>query len=92
MGILEYIGFALAFFIQNLVFTTVSRARNRDKLWWGFIASIASNGVWIFVIRELIPKLEQIDIVILYIIMTSIGSTFGMWVNRKIEKKIGAKT
>lgn len=92
LPVLTYMKLSAMFFFQNLVFTTVSRARNRDKMWWGWIASIGSNGIWIFVIRELIKNFEDPVVIGLYIFMTAGGSTFGMWANMKIEKLIGAKT
>jgi len=92
LPLLSYVQLAILFFMQNVVFTTVSRARNRDKMWWGWIASLGSNGIWIFVIRELIKNFEDPVVIVLYIFMTANGSTFGMWINIKIEKLIGAKT
>lgn len=92
LSIAAYIKLAILFFMQNVVFTTVSRARNRDKMWWGYIASLGSNGIWVFVIRELIKNFDDPIVIAMYIFMTAAGSTFGMWLNMKIEKLIGAKT
>ncbi len=92
LPVLEYLRLASLFFLQNLVFTTVSRARNRDNMLWGWIASLFSNGVWIFVFMELVKNFDDPIVIALYIFWTANGSTFGMWANIKIEKLIGAKT
>ena len=92
LPVLEYLRLTALFFIQNLVFTTVSRVRNRDNLWWGWFASLGSNGVWIFVFMELVKNFDDPIVIGLYILWTANGSTFGQWANMKVEKWLGSKT
>lgn len=91
MGILEYIRLAFLFSLQYFLYTAVSRARNRNILWWIFLAAIINSSVYIIVVREIIKRLDDIPVLILFVISSAFGSTFGVFVNMKIEKRIGAK-
>ena len=82
-------------FIQNMSFTMVSRARNRDNMWYHAICSVFSNGIWLacFGILGVEFFLEQnFWVAIPYIIGTVSGSLFGAKTAIWVEKKIGAKT
>lgn len=82
-------------FIQNVSFTMVSRARNRDNKTYHALCSVFSNGLWFLSVGVIIQS--QLDgmnllLAIPYIIGTVGGSLFGSEVSIKIEKIIGAKT
>jgi len=80
----------LAFF-QNVAFSLVSRARNRDNMWYHAIASIASNGIWFACMGILVVYDFTWLLFIPYLIGTVCGSLFGAKVSMKIEKIIGAE-
>lgn len=82
---------ALAF-IQTVAFAMVSRARNRDNMWYHAIASAASNSIWYVCIGILAVSGFNWYLFIPYLIGTVCGSLFGAKVSMKIEKAIGAKT
>ncbi len=79
-------------FIQNVSFTLVSRARNRDNTWYHMICSIFSNGVWFTTFGVLVNANMSWLLFIPYLIGTVSGSLFGAKVAIWIENKIGAKT
>ena len=78
-------------FIQNVSFTLVSRARNRDNTMYHMLCSIFSNGVWFLTIGILVKSDMDFTLFIPYLIGTVTGSLFGAKVAMFIEKKIGAK-
>jgi hypothetical protein len=79
-------------FIQNVSFTLVSRARNRDNHYYHIVASLFSNGIWFLTMRELVVNDLSYDLLAFYVIGTVTGSVFGAKVSIAIEKAIGAKT
>lgn len=82
-------------FIQNVSFTMVSRARNRDNMYYHAICSVFSNGVWLITFgllgHELILNGHYL-LAIPYIVGTVSGSLFGAKTSIKIEKWLGACT
>ena len=85
---------ALAY-IQNISFTMVSRARNRNNHWYHAYASVFSNGLWFATIGVIIQtQLESLNLwlAIPYIAGTVAGSLTGAHISMWIEKKIGATT
>ncbi len=44
-------------FIQNVSFTMVSRARNRDNMYYHAICSVFSNGTWLATMGVLVVQL-----------------------------------
>ena len=80
----------LAFF-QTVAFAMVSRARNRDNMWYHATASIASNGIWFACMGILVVANFTWLMFIPYLIGTVSGSLFGAKVSMKIEKALGAK-
>ena len=83
--------FLLAY-IQNISFSIVSRARNRNNSTYHIIASIFSNGIWFITFKKLIENDMTFIFFIPYTIGTVFGSLTGAKVSQIIEKKIGAFT
>ena len=79
-------------FCQTVAFAMVSRARNRDNMWYHAITSVASNGIWFACMGILVVSDFNWLLFIPYLIGTVSGSLFGATVSMKIEKLIGAKT
>jgi hypothetical protein len=80
----------LAAFCQNIAFTLVSRARNRNVWWYHAIASTLSNGVWFATFHILITNGMSWKLFIPYSIATTLGSLQGAAIAAKIEKRLGA--
>ena len=82
-------------FVQNVSFSMVSRARNRDNMLYHATCSVFSNGLWLATFGligvELIVNSNYL-MAIPYIVGTVAGSLFGSKVSMKIEKFLGAKT
>ena len=83
---------AVLAFLQNVSFTLVSRARNRDNTKYHMFCSILSNGIWFLTFGILVKADMSFYLFIPYLIGTVSGSLFGAKVAMKIEDKIGAKT
>jgi len=81
----------LAFF-QTVAFAMVSRARNRDNLWYHAATSVASNAIWFATIGILVVADFDWILFMPYLLGTVSGSLFGAKVSMWIEEKIGAKT
>lgn len=59
--------------LQSASFTLVSRARNSNSILYHTIASILSNGIWLFVIRNIITNFDNLTLMITYLIGSVIG-------------------
>jgi len=79
-------------FVQNISFSLVSRARNRDHMGYHMTASVFSNGIWFLTMRELVVAELTLYLIIPYIVGTVCGSMFGAAISIRIEKLLGAKT
>lgn len=74
--------------LQNASFTLVSRARNSNSLLYHTIASILSNGIWLLVIRQVVLNLDNITLMLTYLIGAVIGSISMHYIAMKyFEKK-----
>jgi len=82
---------ALLAFSQNVAFTLVSRARNRDNMIYHASTSVLSNGIFFLTFRELVMADMPWAFALPYIVGTVAGSLFGAKVSMKIERLIGAK-
>ncbi|WP_373088736.1 hypothetical protein [Zhongshania sp.] len=82
---------ALAF-VQNVAFSLVSRARNRDNHYYHATAAVLSNGLWFATMHHLVATELSAIMAIPYILGTVAGSLFGAGLSMKIEKAIGANT
>ena len=81
-----------AAYCQNIAFSVVSRARNRDSHLYHLIAAVASNGVWFLTFKLLVTSNMDWRLFVPYTIGTVAGSMTGSKVSMHIEKLIGAKT
>jgi len=79
-------------FVQNVSFTMVSRARNRDNVAYHATCSVFSNMLWFLTMHQLVVADLDIILIVPYTIGTVCGSVFGAAVSMRIEKLIGAKT
>lgn len=90
-------------FVQNMAFTWSSRSRNSGDPFYHFRVAILSNGVWFFCNTFLMKtlwdafKANDLTIIlllgILYIVATSLGSSYMMYLALKMEKgkrRVGA--
>lgn len=74
--------------VQNASFTLVSRARNSGSYLYNALASVFSNGIWLFVVQMVVAKPNDIPTAITYIIAATIGSVLMQYVAIKfLEKK-----
>lgn len=79
-------------FLQNASFTLVSRARNSQSLTYHAGAAVLSNGIWILVIRHVVINMDNIPLMITYVVGTVTGSVCMHYVAMKhIENKKFAK-
>ena len=78
-------------FLQNVSFSVVSRARNRDNMRYHLIASIASNTIWFATFRQLIMADMPWYLFIPYAMGTVVGSLAGAKVSMWIEQCLGAE-
>lgn len=77
-------------FAQNISFSIVSRARNRDNMKYHLVASVFSNGVWFLTFRELVLSDMNVALFLPYVVGTVIGSLTGAKVSMLIERALGA--
>ena len=52
--------------LQNASFTLVSRARNSGSVSYHAAAAVASNGVWLLVIRQVVTHLDSLALMLAY--------------------------
>ena len=84
-----------AAFIQNISFTMVSRARNRDSKVYHSICSVFSNGLWFLTMGIIIrSQVDGIDLTLAlpYVFGTVCGSVVGADISIGIEKRFGFST
>jgi uncharacterized protein YebE (UPF0316 family) len=81
---------ALAY-IQNISFALISRARNRDNMYYHAAASVFSSAIWFLTMKEIIINEFSIDLFIPYTFGTVAGSLTGAKVSMRIEEWLDAK-
>ena len=79
-------------YAQNISFSLVSRARNRNHMGYHAAASVLSNGVWFATFHYLVVNEMSWILFIPYCIGTVAGSLTGAKLSMKIESWLGAKT
>ena len=79
-------------YIQNISFSVMSRARNRNKMQYHILAACFSNGIWFLTFRELVLSDMSFVLFIPYLAGTVVGSVTGAKISMWIEKLIGAST
>jgi len=85
LNILKMFGLVV---LQNASFTLVSRARNSNSLMYHTIASVLSNGIWLLVIRQVVMNLDNITLMLTYLVGSVVGSISMHYVAMKyFEKK-----
>lgn len=85
---MEILKMFLLVLLQNASFTLVSRARNSDSLGYNAVASILSNGVWLFVIKEVVQNFDSWEVMAAYLMGSVAGSVLMHYLSMKfIEKK-----
>jgi putative flippase GtrA len=73
--------------LQNASFTLVSRARNSGSVGFHAAAAVASNGVWLLVIRQVVQNLDSVSMMLAYLVGSVTGSVLMHVVSmRWIEK------
>ncbi|MEE6129095.1 DUF1145 domain-containing protein [Chryseobacterium arthrosphaerae] len=74
--------------LQNASFTLVSRARNSNSLTFHAIASVASNGIWLLVIKNVVQNFDNTVMMLVYLVGSVIGSLLMHHISMKyFEKK-----
>lgn len=73
--------------LQNASFTLVSRARNSTSLLYHGVASVLSNGIWLLVIRQVVMNLDNVSLMVTYVIAAVIGSIGMHYIAMKFFEK-----
>jgi hypothetical protein len=84
-----YVSILALAYIQNISFSMVSRARNRNNMWYHCACAVASNGIWFASMGLLVANELTWDIAPFYIVGTIAGSLTGSKVSIWIEEKFG---
>lgn len=64
----------VATLLQSASFTFLSRARNSKSLGLHAVASLASNGIWLLVIRQVVLNLDSASMMATYLVASVVGS------------------
>lgn len=76
--------------LQNASFTLVSRARNSNSILYHTVASVLSNGIWLLVIRQVVLNLNNLTLMLTYLVGSVLGSISMHYIAMKyFEKKKG---
>ena len=89
---IDFLYIIILAFAQSVSFSLVSRSRNRDNMSYLVVASMLSNTLWFFCMRELILADMAPLLLPAYMIGTVSGTVYGTKVSMKIEKWLGAST
>lgn len=84
MDFIEMFGLVV---LQNASFTLVSRARNSRSLLYNGLASVVSNGVWLFVMREVVQSFEKKEMMVAYLLGSVVGSVLMHYISMKFFEK-----
>lgn len=87
----EIITLFLLTILQNASFTLTSRARNSGSLWYNGLASIASNGIWLLVIKKVVTNLDSTVLMLTYLAGSVIGSLTMHYVAMRFIEKTKTK-
>lgn len=79
-------------FIQNVSFSMMSRARNRDRYSYLIATSLVSNTVWMWTLKKLMTSDFGLYEQLMYAAGTTAGTLAGVKVSMWIESLIGAKS
>jgi hypothetical protein len=89
--ILEILKMFALVVLQNASFTLVSRARNSQSILYHTLASVASNGIWLLVIRQVVINLNNVILMVTYLVAAVIGSISMHYVAMKYFEKPKSK-
>jgi putative flippase GtrA len=78
-------------FVQNVVFSMASRARNRDHMTYNAVSLALGSIVWYVTMHYLVMADLTFYLLIPYVIGTVVGSVCGAKISMRIELLIGAK-
>jgi len=87
---INYAYMMLIAFLQNVSFSMVSRARNRDSVPYHMVAAWCSNGVWFATFAYLVHFKLNWMLFIPYTCGTVAGSLTGTQISMFIERILGA--
>lgn len=97
-----YAIWAIMLVFQNAAFTWVSRARNSGSIPYHALAAVFSNGIWFVsqliligvLVRPGMAFREAVELGIIYVASTVLGSVLMHWVSMKYlekgKRKVGA--
>lgn len=77
-------------FMQNISFTSVSRARNRNNMRYHIVAGIFSNSIWFFTMKALVAADMTALLFLPYTLGTVTGSLTGAKISMRIERWLHA--
>lgn len=77
-------------YLQNISFSVVSRARNRDNMPYLIFASVVSNSVWFLTFRALVLGEMNWLLFIPYTVGTVAGTLSGTMLSMRIERLLKA--
>lgn len=77
--------------LQNASFTLVSRARNSRSIMFHGLAAVASNGIWLLVIRQVVTHLDSPTLMFTYLVASVTGSVGMHWISMNYLEKGKAK-
>lgn len=86
---LIHIKMLLLAFAQNISFSIISRARNRNSHNYHLLAAVCSNGVWFLTFQHLVLNQMSVSMVLPFITGTTLGSLLGAYISREIEQILG---
>jgi hypothetical protein len=75
---------------QNVTFSLVSRARNRNHHAWHAIASVLSNSVWFLTFAFMTKSGWGLELIIPFTAGTTAGSLIGTHIAMKVEVFLNA--
>ncbi len=79
-------------FLQNISFSVVSRARNRDNFAYLMVASVLSNGIWFLTFRALVLADMNWILFMPYTAGTVLGSLSGAGLSMRVERWLHASS
>lgn len=88
-AIITHVQLVLLAFAQNISFSVISRARNRNSDNYHLIAAVFSNGVWFLTFQHLVINNMTLSMVLPFIAGTTLGSLFGAAISKSIENILG---
>lgn len=73
--------------LQNASYTLMSRARNSRSILYNGLASVASNGIYLLIIRKVVTNLDNVSMMLAYLIGAVTGSISMHWIAIKFLEK-----